>query len=129
MQGGIMSDINQSVFHENSLGALAYVTFAPAVYFLLVTRYKKIASVRFHAWQSLEINVILLIVTRALAHTLAFGVPAYMSLISTAWVSALILAFWCGMNALHGKRRKLPLLGALAETMVHRHNPANPEIA
>jgi uncharacterized membrane protein len=124
-----MSDINQSVLHENSLGALAYITFAPAVYFLLVTRYKKIASVRFHAWQSLEINVILLIVTRALAHTLTFGLPVYMSLIFTAWISAIVLGLWCGLNALHGTRRKLPLLGSLAEVMTNRNHPANPEIA
>jgi uncharacterized membrane protein len=125
----MMSDINQSVLHENSLGALAYITFAPAVYFLLVTRYKKIASVRFHAWQCLEINVILLIVTRALAHTLVFGVSVYLSLISAAWISATLLWFWCGMSALHGRRRKLPLLGSLAEIMAKRYDPPDPEIA
>lgn len=124
-----MSNINESVLHENSLGALAYVTFAPAVYFLLVTRYKKIASVRFHAWQSLEINVLLLIITRGLAHTLAFGLSVYMSLIFAAWISAIVLGLWCGLNALHGGRRKLPLLGSLAEFMANRNHPADPEVA
>lgn len=123
-----MSDIQQSVFHENSLGALAYVTFAPAVYFLLVTRYKKSATVRFHAWQSLELNAALLVATYALAPTLAFGALVYMSLIFAAWISATILWLWCGMNALHGRRRKLPLLGALAEIMANRQQLAGAKL-
>lgn len=124
-----MSNIQHSVFHENSLSALAYVTFAPAVYFLLVTRYKKSANVRFHAWQSLELNAALLIATYALAPTLAFGGFVYMSLIFAAWIATTILWLWCGMSALHGKRRKLPLLGSLAEILANRHLSAEVKLA
>jgi uncharacterized membrane protein len=124
-----VSDIQHSVFHENSLSALAYVTFAPAVYFLLVTRYKKSVTVRFHAWQSLELNAVLLLATYALAPTLAFGAYVYMSLIFAVWLSATILWLWCGINALNGKRRKLPLLGALAEIMANRNQSANTQVA
>jgi hypothetical protein len=53
-----MSDIKQSVFHENSLGALAYITFVPAIYFLLVTRYKKSAIVRWPSpWPSDRLSI------------------------------------------------------------------------
>ncbi len=124
-----MSDIQHSVFHENSLGALAYVTFVPAIYFLLVTRYKKSATVRFHAWQSLELNLALFIATYALALTMAFGPVVYVGLLSAAWVSATLLWVFCGMNALHGRRRVLPLLGPLAEILAHRNQSANTQVA
>ncbi|MGA8729569.1 MAG: hypothetical protein WB608_12530 [Terracidiphilus sp.] len=124
-----MSDIKNSVFHENSLSALAYITFAPAIYFLLVTRYKKSATVRFHAWQSLELNAALFIATYALALTMAFGPFVYVSLLAAAWVSATSLWLFCGMNALHGRRRLLPLLGPLAESLANRNHAADAQLA
>jgi uncharacterized membrane protein len=124
-----VSDIKQSVFHENSLGALAYITFVPAIYFLLVTRYKKSAIVRFHAWQSLELNLALFIATYALALTMAFGPVVYMTLLFATWISATLIWFFCGINALHGRRRVLPLLGPLAETLANRNQSANTQVA
>ncbi|MFZ0747260.1 MAG: hypothetical protein WAM85_22845 [Terracidiphilus sp.] len=110
-----MSDPKQSLLSENSLGAIAYITFVPAIFLLILAPNKKSSTVRFHAWQSIELHIAALIVTFALAISMIFGPLVYMSLGWMAWfVSALIL--WrCGVKALHGERSRLPMISALAE--------------
>ena len=48
-----MSDPNQSGLSDNAAGGLAYVTFIPALIFLLVEPFNKNPYVRFHSWQSI----------------------------------------------------------------------------
>ena len=52
-KGGMMPNPKKSGLSDNSIGALAYVTPAPAFFFLAVRRYNKRPYVRFHAWQSI----------------------------------------------------------------------------
>ena len=114
-----MSEPKQSTFSDNAAGAIAYITFLPAVAFLVLVPYKKSPFVRFHAWQSVYLNFLLLVVSYALDFVLSycgksglfFAVPTIL-LIALFWV--LVWAF-CAIKALNGKWFKLPIFGALAE--------------
>jgi uncharacterized membrane protein len=119
MKGIFMSEPKSSVFSDNAAGAIAYITFLPAVAFLILVPYKKSPFVRFHAWQSVYLNFLLLVVSYPLDFVLSYcgkselfyAVPTIL-LIALFWL--LVWAF-CAVKALNGKRFKLPILGALAE--------------
>ena len=114
-----MSEPKQSSFSDNAAGAIAYITFLPAVAFLILVPYKKSPFVRFHAWQSVYLNFLALVVSYALGYLLEWvGAPGAFLAVPTTWLIAL---FWvlvwafCAISALSGKQIKLPILGALAE--------------
>ena len=46
-----MPEPNQSGLSDNAAGALAYVTFIPAIIFLIVEPYNKNSYIKFHSWQ------------------------------------------------------------------------------
>ncbi len=102
------------------MGALAYVTFIPAIIFLLIEPYKNIKFVRFHAFQSLflcvasiAISITLTILTIVLAFV---GVGALVGMVG--WLVQLgIFVLWIIViiKAYGGERYKLPIIGDLAE--------------
>jgi uncharacterized membrane protein len=118
-QGATVSENTKSGVSENGLAALSYITFIPAILFLILPRYNTNAYVRFHAWQSLLLNV----ATFLLSFILTYLVMPYM--MSAAYtfliITRLIWGLWLGtwvvwaIAALNGKRLKLPIIGALAE--------------
>jgi uncharacterized membrane protein len=122
-----MSDPNQSGLSDNSLGAIAYITLVPALFFLAIAPYNKRPYVRFHAWQSLMFNIFVLVIWWALgcgAGFVAFhGLTALMVL---EWVRILFLVLvilqwiWCVVSALNGKLLKLPCIGAWCEKQANR---------
>jgi uncharacterized membrane protein len=96
--------------------ALAYLTFIPAVIFLIIDPYKRIPFVRFHAIQSIVLNVIWMLVW------IVLGVVFTPLLFVGAWgtihiISQIVrLAFFIGwliaiIQAAQGKWFKLPLIG------------------
>ena len=114
-----MSANNPSRFSENGIAALSYITFIPAILFLILPRYNRSAYVRFHAWQSLLLNV----VTFLLSFIVTYLILPYA--LSAAAILLFIVRFiwgiWLGVwvvwavAALNGKKLKLPLIGALAD--------------
>jgi uncharacterized membrane protein len=104
---------------DNAAGALAYFTFIPALIFLLVEPYNKSSYVRFHAWQSILLNIAAFAIDIVLAIVLGiamFLLPFFLQtimwrLIELAWLLVWLL---CVLNAFNGKRFKLPIIGALA---------------
>ena len=114
-----MSEPKQSGISDNAAGAIAYITILPAIAFLILVPYKKSPFVRFHAWQSVYLNFLTLIVSYALNYVLGWsGAPGVFLAVSTTWLIAIFwLLVWafCAVSALNGKRMKLPILGALAE--------------
>jgi uncharacterized membrane protein len=119
MKGIFMSEPKSSVFSDNAAGAIAYITFLPAVAFLILVPYKKSPFVRFHAWQSVYLNFLTWIVSYALSYVLGWcGAPGVFLAVPTTWLIGIFwLLVWafCAISALSGKRFKLPILGALAE--------------
>lgn len=106
---------------ENAAGAISYFTFLPAIFFLLVSPYKESNDVRFHAWQSILLDLV------AFSVEIIFGVIALLTvflgslfLIYTLRALSLVwMGLWlfCVIRAMNGKRLRLPLLGGIAEKL------------
>jgi uncharacterized membrane protein len=108
-------------FRERIAGALAYVTFIPAILFLVLEPYRRNAFVRFHSIQCL----LLWVATAALAATIRLAAvflfmipvagPLFVVVICTVAVIALAVIWLVLMvKALQGEMFKLPLLGQFA---------------
>jgi uncharacterized membrane protein len=103
---------------ENSLGAIAYITIVPAIFFLAVSPYNKKAYVRFHAWQSTVFFALTFILFFALSYlntyheSIAYFYLGLYVLVSLVWF---LVSLWCAIQALNGKSVKLPVIGAWAE--------------
>lgn len=121
---------NAGVLPENVAGALAYLTFIPAILFLVLEPYKKKSFVRFHAVQCLLLWGAGVIVALALkvASLLVFLIPVagplLVFLISVMAVLAVaLLCLVLVVKALQGETFKLPLLGEFAATHADGSRP------
>jgi len=110
-----------SLFAENVAAALTYITFIPAIVFLVMGPYKKNRFVRFHAVQCLLLWSAGIVIALALklASPLLFLVPALgpllVVLVSTVGgLAAALLWLVLIVKALQGETFKLPLLGEFA---------------
>ena len=116
-----MTVTTRSGISDNVAGALSYFTFFPAVFFLLVPPYKESNYVRFHAWQSILLNIAAFVVE------IIFGGIALLTIFLGSVVliyclraiSLLWIALWlyCVIQAMKGNRFKIPLLGGIAEKL------------
>jgi len=96
---------------------LAYVTFIPAIIFLVMEPYNKSRFVRFHAFQSIFLTVALI------AISIALSVLSFIPVIGLMLLPVHLL-IWLGMFALwivlllkanQGQMWKLPVIGDMAE--------------
>jgi len=109
-------------FPENIAGAIAYLTFIPAIVFLFVEPYSKNRFVRFHSVQCLLLGAaaILLAIALKLASVVLFIIPVLgpliVVLVSTV-VALAVVVIWLVLliKAFQGEMFKLPLLGDLAD--------------
>jgi uncharacterized membrane protein len=110
------------IFPETIAGGLAYLTFIPAVIFLLLEPYKCNRFVRFHSFQCLFVwgaGIVLAAIIR-LASLALFMVPVVGPLLISIVVVIAVLAavfIWLVVlvKALQGEWFKLPLIGEFAE--------------
>jgi uncharacterized membrane protein len=108
-----------AITNENVMGGIAYLTFIPALIFLLIEPYKYNKFVRFHAWQEIWLSIARFVCWIALFWVpgfgfMMFGVRAIVGLVFfVAWLIAII-------NAFQGKMFKLPVLGDLAEQQANK---------
>lgn len=110
---------------DNAAGAIAYLTFIPAIIFLIVDPYNKSAYVRFHAWQSILLTVAAVVIDIVLGIVLGillFMIPFMLHLVIWRLIELAWLIVWivCIMNAAQGKRFKLPFIGGFAEQMANK---------
>ena len=102
---------------DNVAGMLAYVTFIPAVIFLVLEPYNKSRFVRFHAFQCIFLTVaavaahIVLGILTVVPFLVLLTFPLH-ALVSLAWLVASILL---ALKANQGQKYKLPVIGELAE--------------
>ena len=118
-----MTQPNQSGLSDNGAGALAYVTFIPAIIFLVTAPYNKSSYVRFHSWQSIFFSgtaVGAWIVLRIFLLFMPFFGLMTLALFPLIWLLFFILWIVLLMNAINGKRFKLPIIGDLAEKQANR---------
>ena len=54
-----MADNLKTSVSDNAAGAVAYITLFPALIFLFLPPYNKSSYIRFHAWQSIILDILL----------------------------------------------------------------------
>lgn len=106
-------EIAQTGLSDNAAGGLAYVTFIPAIIFLVVAPYNQSANVRFHSWQSIFLTglaVVVWVVNMILAFIPIIGWLIMLVL----GLGLLVLWILCVVKAFGGGRFMIPVIGALA---------------
>jgi uncharacterized membrane protein len=113
-----MADANPTGLTDNGAGALAYVTIVPAIVFLVLPPYNASSYVRFHAWQSIFLNIAAIIFSIGLSFitvfSVMFGVFFFLMLTRLLWLAWFLIWVFCVVKAVNGERFKLPLIGDLA---------------
>ena len=101
----------QGGLSENAAGAIAYITFIPAILFLAMEPYNRSSFVRFHSWQSIFFGI------AVIAVNLVLGIIPVIGWIIAPILSLGFLIVWIIvlMKASKGERYKLPFIGNLAE--------------
>jgi len=113
-----MTETAPSGLSDNGAGALAYITFIPAILFLVMPPYNKSTYVRFHAWQSIFLNVL------GVAVFIVFSILGRIPLLNLLVIPVMLAVFlglfilWLAviLKALNGQRFHIPALGQLAES-------------
>ena len=116
---------------ENIAGALAYITFIPALVFLFLEPYKQNRFVRFHAIQCLLLwaSTALTALALRLVGLLLLFIPQAGGLLALLlWVivgiAVVLIWFVLVVKAFQGEMFKLPILGDYAEQQAG--SPAKP---
>ncbi|SRR6266568_1763038 len=116
-----MAISTQSGLSDNAAGAIAYITFVPALVFLFLPPYNTNPYVRFHSWQSVFLNCAAMLVNVLLSMlaivTLFMGPLVFYSVIRVIWVLWLLVWVVCVVQAVNGKLFKLPIVGNIAERL------------
>lgn len=113
-----------SGLQQNIAGLLCYITFIPAIIFLVVEPYNKNRFIRFHAFQclfltaaSLIINIGFSIIVNLLPGFLSLIVSLLGLIIPLAFLAIWLLAIF---KAYNNEMYKLPIIGDLAEQQAGR---------
>ena len=105
----------RSGLSDNAAAAIAYLTFIPAIIFLLLEPYSKKPFVRFHAMQCLGLTVASVVLHFGIA-MLVFILHGFTFMLSTL-VSLMFFILWliCIVSAAQGKWFKVPVIGDFAQ--------------
>jgi len=103
---------------DRALAALAYLTLVPAATLLFLPAFRSHRFVRFHAWQSILIWAVFLVLT-IVALFLSNIAAAMLFLLFGILASLAMFFLWVvlSVKAWQGERFELPLFGALAERL------------
>jgi uncharacterized membrane protein len=101
---------------DRYVGALAYLTFIPALVFIFLKQFQQRKFVRFHAFQSVFFWGLVIALLAAGFFTASFG-WLILWLVIGALVMLALFFIWAvlSIKALQGEYFELPWLGALAE--------------
>jgi uncharacterized membrane protein len=98
---------------DDAASGIAYLTFIPAIIFLVVAPYNTIPKVKFHAWQSIFLGCTWIAI--AIADMVLAFIPVIGWLIAVALNLTIIILWLIAMiQAFTGKRFTVPVIGALA---------------
>ena len=101
---------------DNLAGVLAYVTFIPAIVFLVLEPYNRNRFVRFHSFQSILLWVALAVVHVCFRIVLAIPFVGWMALL--VWplygLAAVLIWIVLVLKTYQGEMFKLPVIGELA---------------
>jgi uncharacterized membrane protein len=102
---------------ENMAGMLAYVTFIPAIIFLVMEPYNKNRFIRFHSFQCLFLCAASFVVHIALMFVavIPFLILLTAPLHLLVSLATLVLLVILALKANQGQKYKLPVIGDMAE--------------
>jgi uncharacterized membrane protein len=127
LKGEMMSDRKEPGLSDNSIGALAYFTPIPAIFFLAIRRYNKRPYVRFHSWQSLVFSAFVFLASYGMSWLLSLtaflGPRLSLGLwwvFVAMWGAIFLIWVWLVVGALNGRKCKLPIIGAWADEQAYR---------
>jgi uncharacterized membrane protein len=122
-----MANLKESGLSDNSIGALAYFTPIPAIFFLAIRRYNKRPYVRFHSWQSLVFSAFVFIFGFIMNFVMPFAALHAASLflalrwlVALVWIVIFLVWLWCVVSALNGRRCRLPIIGDWSDEQAYR---------
>jgi uncharacterized membrane protein len=112
---------SSSGLSDTAAGGLAYLTFIPAIIFLVMEPYNRNPFIKFHSWQSILLTGawVAWVIIRLVLAIVLHAIPGF-GLLSLAigfivglgffilWLVAIIQAF-------NGKKFSIPVIGAIAE--------------
>jgi len=106
----------QTGLSETAASGLAYLTFIPAIIFLVVAPYNQNTNVRFHAWQSIFLSIAWAAVWIVLVVIGVIPLLNFLDIVLTPLVAIGFLIVWviALVQAFQGKRFKIPVLGDFA---------------
>jgi uncharacterized membrane protein len=101
---------------DNAASGLAYITFIPAIIFLVVPPYNQSVNVRFHSWQSIFLSIAWFAVWVVLVIVGMIPFVNFLDVILFPLVGIGFLILWIIVliNAFQGKRFMIPVIGPLA---------------
>lgn len=121
---GKMAEPRKKGISDAGVAAIAYFTPIMPFFFLAIHRYNKRPYVRFHAWQSLLLNVFVSVFCCAVYFALPYfkflGLHVLLSLLCVVGLAIFLIWLWCVMSALNGKRFRLPGIGNWADEQAYR---------
>ncbi|MGA7155963.1 MAG: hypothetical protein WBY53_03910 [Acidobacteriaceae bacterium] len=97
----------------NTAAALCYLTFIPAVVFLVLEPYKRESFIRFHAWQCIVLTLV------DMAGDFIFWHHGFFNHFVLGLLHLLLFIFWIIsiIKASQGERYHVPIVGNLAESL------------
>ena len=112
----------QTGISDNGAGALAYFTFIPAIIFLVMPPYNQSPTVRFHAWQSIFLNVVCVVIYIALVILGRIPFIGFFAFLIMMAANLAMFIVWLivVLKAINGNKLKLPIIGALAESQASK---------
>jgi len=119
---------------ENVVGMLCYLGgFITGILFLILEPYKRSRFVRFHAFQSIFVNVawVVLLIGVEVVTAILPGMLWSVSMMLNSVLSLAIFVLWLVLmyKAYGNERFKLPVLGDLAERQIPEDKPEVPRAA
>jgi uncharacterized membrane protein len=110
-------EIAQNGLSETAASGLAYLTFIPAIIFLVVAPYNQNSNVRFHAWQSIFLSIVWAAVWIVLMVIGVIPVLNFILIVLTPIVAIAFFILWVLVlvQAFQGKRFKIPVVGDFAQ--------------
>ena len=103
---------------DNAASALCYLLgFITGIIFLVLAPYNQNRKVRFHAWQSIFLNIVFIALTIILP---AVGHLAGMALLSIVDLAGFVLWIYMLFSVFNGKQVRLPLIADWADKQANR---------
>jgi uncharacterized membrane protein len=109
---------------SNAAAAISYITFIPAVIFLVMEPYNRDRFVRFHAWQCIALTVVAagLGIVFAVLGIIGFHLLFWMFFLIRSLIDLVLFVFWliALIKASQGQWYKIPIIGDLAQSFAGR---------